>query len=106
MAHWTQVSDRCLLGYLFLKLMYIFAVLMLPQHMSYYTCIYKGKGKLDLMNTYDNYFGFSMFDARFSVKKTGFRDSHVTVNTAIFFRLNSVGWAIKSQQTNKHVHHE
>ena len=38
------------------------------------------------MNTYDNYFVFGMFDARFSVKKKqGFRDSHVTVNTANFY---------------------
>ena len=84
--------------------MYIFAVL--HQHRFYYTCIYKGKGKLDLMNTYDNYFVLSMFDARFSVKKQDFRDSHVTVNTANLCRLNSVGWAIKSQQTNKNVRHE
>ena len=74
------------------------------------------------------YFVFSMFDARFSVvflcmfgkfekkkkkkknrekkkthtkKKTeGFRDIHVTVNTANLFRLNSVCWAI-NVLTNK-----
>ena len=59
-----------ILFFVFFKLMYIFAVFMLHQHRFYYTYIYKGKGKLDLMNTYDNYFVFNMFDARFSIKKS------------------------------------
>ena len=72
--------------FFFFKLIYIFAVLMLHQHRFYYTCIYKGKGKLDLMNTYDSYFVFSMFDAIFSVKnKQGFRNSHISINTANFY---------------------
>ena len=50
----------------FVKRMYILAVRRLHQHRFYYICIYKGKGKLDLMNAYDNYFVFSMFDDRFS----------------------------------------
>ena len=57
------------------------------------------------MNTYDNYFVFNMFDARFSVKKSRALETYYSKHSW-FFRLNSVGWAIKSQQTNKNVRHE